>query len=155
MYCTHQGNRRSVFFHQAFHKSATIWSNVYGHPDKMTSHEHWGHSSAWSLPLNAGNKFHSLNGKPAYVHVSTYFGQFGLANSSYAELCILFYITGSYNVILDESHFKELLALHVKPPPASSSSECSLIRMGKCTRSPLDPVNRLACPFCAHSELSI
>ncbi|XP_056602502.1 general transcription factor IIH subunit 2 [Triplophysa dalaica] len=37
---------------------------------------------------------------------------------------------GSYNVILDEGHFKELLMLHVKPPPASSSSECSLIRMG-------------------------
>lgn len=37
---------------------------------------------------------------------------------------------GSYHVILDESHFKELLMLHVKPPPASSSSECSLIRMG-------------------------
>uniref|UniRef100_A0A673JAI0 General transcription factor IIH, polypeptide 2 n=1 Tax=Sinocyclocheilus rhinocerous TaxID=307959 RepID=A0A673JAI0_9TELE len=40
---------------------------------------------------------------------------------------------GSYNVILDESHFKELLMLHVKPPPASSSSECSLIRMGNHT----------------------
>lgn len=40
---------------------------------------------------------------------------------------------GSYHVILDESHFKELLMLHVKPPPASSSSECSLIRMGQCT----------------------
>ncbi|KAI3372407.1 hypothetical protein L3Q82_022686 [Scortum barcoo] len=38
--------------------------------------------------------------------------------------------SGSYHVILDESHFKELLMLHVKPPPASSSSECSLIRMG-------------------------
>ncbi|XP_054880802.1 general transcription factor IIH subunit 2-like isoform X2 [Poeciliopsis prolifica] len=37
---------------------------------------------------------------------------------------------GSYNVILDESHFKELLMLHVKPPPASFSSESSLIRMG-------------------------
>ncbi|XP_077376742.1 general transcription factor IIH subunit 2 isoform X1 [Festucalex cinctus] len=38
---------------------------------------------------------------------------------------------GLYHVILDESHFKELLlTLHVKPPPASSSSECSLIRMG-------------------------
>lgn len=37
---------------------------------------------------------------------------------------------GSYHVILDESHFKELLMLHIKPPPASSSSECSLIRMG-------------------------
>ena len=38
---------------------------------------------------------------------------------------------GTYHVILDESHFKELLMLHVKPPPASSSSECSLIRMGE------------------------
>ncbi|KAF7687674.1 general transcription factor IIH subunit 2 [Silurus meridionalis] len=37
---------------------------------------------------------------------------------------------GIYNVILDESHFKELLTFHVNPPPASSSSECSLIRMG-------------------------
>uniref|UniRef100_A0A4W6FPH7 General transcription factor IIH subunit n=1 Tax=Lates calcarifer TaxID=8187 RepID=A0A4W6FPH7_LATCA len=37
---------------------------------------------------------------------------------------------GLYHVILDESHFKELLMMHVKPPPASSSSECSLIRMG-------------------------
>ncbi|KAM4578264.1 general transcription factor IIH subunit 2 [Fundulus diaphanus] len=37
---------------------------------------------------------------------------------------------GSYHVILDESHFKELLMLHVKPPPASFSAECSLIRMG-------------------------
>ncbi|XP_035382191.1 general transcription factor IIH subunit 2 isoform X1 [Electrophorus electricus] len=37
---------------------------------------------------------------------------------------------GSYSVILDESHYKELLMLHVRPPPASSSSECSLIRMG-------------------------
>lgn len=37
---------------------------------------------------------------------------------------------GTYNVILDESHFRELLMSHVKPPPASSSSECSLIRMG-------------------------
>lgn len=40
---------------------------------------------------------------------------------------------GSYHIILDESHFKELLMLHVKPPPASSSSECSLIRMGEYT----------------------
>lgn len=38
---------------------------------------------------------------------------------------------GTYHVILDENHFKELLMLHVKPPPASSSSECSLIRMGQ------------------------
>ncbi|KAK1806872.1 hypothetical protein P4O66_005353, partial [Electrophorus voltai] len=39
-------------------------------------------------------------------------------------------LAGSYSVILDESHYKELLMLHVRPPPASSSSECSLIRMG-------------------------
>ncbi|PWA16015.1 hypothetical protein CCH79_00019371, partial [Gambusia affinis] len=38
---------------------------------------------------------------------------------------------GSYHVILDESHFKELLMLHVTPPPASFSSESSLIRMGQ------------------------
>nr|XP_019949247.1 PREDICTED: general transcription factor IIH subunit 2-like isoform X2 [Paralichthys olivaceus] len=37
---------------------------------------------------------------------------------------------GLYHVILDESHFKELLMMHIKPPAASSSSECSLIRMG-------------------------
>uniref|UniRef100_H0VPN0 TFIIH C1-like domain-containing protein n=1 Tax=Cavia porcellus TaxID=10141 RepID=H0VPN0_CAVPO len=39
--------------------------------------------------------------------------------------------TGStYHEILDESHYKELLTHHVSPPPASSSSECSLIHMG-------------------------
>ncbi|XP_012519947.1 PREDICTED: general transcription factor IIH subunit 2 [Propithecus coquereli] len=38
---------------------------------------------------------------------------------------------GTYHVILDESHYKELLTHHVSPPPASSSSECSLIRMGR------------------------
>ncbi|XP_043371024.1 general transcription factor IIH subunit 2 isoform X2 [Dermochelys coriacea] len=37
---------------------------------------------------------------------------------------------GTYHVILDESHYKELLMHHISPPPASSSSECSLIRMG-------------------------
>ncbi|KAL4623203.1 general transcription factor IIH subunit 2-like protein [Arapaima gigas] len=37
---------------------------------------------------------------------------------------------GTYHVILDETHFRELLTFHVKPPPMSSSSECSLIRMG-------------------------
>ncbi|XP_053557421.1 general transcription factor IIH subunit 2 isoform X2 [Bombina bombina] len=37
---------------------------------------------------------------------------------------------GTYNVILDESHYKELLMQHVSPPPANNSSECSLIRMG-------------------------
>nr|XP_023421546.1 general transcription factor IIH subunit 2 [Cavia porcellus] len=37
---------------------------------------------------------------------------------------------GMFHVILDESHYKELLTHHVSPPPVSSSSECSLIRMG-------------------------
>ncbi|XP_023418447.2 general transcription factor IIH subunit 2-like isoform X2 [Cavia porcellus] len=37
---------------------------------------------------------------------------------------------GTYHEILDESHYKELLTHHVSPPPASSSSECSLIHMG-------------------------
>ncbi|XP_072372259.1 general transcription factor IIH subunit 2 isoform X2 [Scyliorhinus torazame] len=37
---------------------------------------------------------------------------------------------GTYHVILDESHFRELLNYHVSPPPANSNSECSLIRMG-------------------------
>ncbi|XP_060699882.1 general transcription factor IIH subunit 2 isoform X2 [Hemiscyllium ocellatum] len=39
-------------------------------------------------------------------------------------------LAGTYHVILDESHFKELLNYHVSPPPASSNTECSLIRMG-------------------------
>uniref|UniRef100_A0A672LIT9 General transcription factor IIH subunit n=1 Tax=Sinocyclocheilus grahami TaxID=75366 RepID=A0A672LIT9_SINGR len=56
---------------------------------------------------------------------------------------------GSYNVILDESHFKELLMLHVKPPPASSSSECSLIRMG--TWTALVNQNSLLAATTAHS----
>ncbi|XP_044302431.1 general transcription factor IIH subunit 2 isoform X2 [Varanus komodoensis] len=37
---------------------------------------------------------------------------------------------GTYHVILDESHYRELLMHHVSPPPANSSSESSLIRMG-------------------------
>ncbi|KAF7250263.1 General transcription factor IIH subunit 2 [Varanus komodoensis] len=36
---------------------------------------------------------------------------------------------GTYHVILDESHYRELLMHHVSPPPANSSSESSLIRM--------------------------
>lgn len=37
---------------------------------------------------------------------------------------------GTYNVILDESHFKELLQEHLQPPPATGTTESSLIRMG-------------------------
>ncbi|CAI9719991.1 general transcription factor IIH subunit 2-like [Octopus vulgaris] len=37
---------------------------------------------------------------------------------------------GDYRIILDESHFKDLLNGHVIPPPASGNTESSLIRMG-------------------------
>ncbi|KAH0628048.1 hypothetical protein JD844_008718 [Phrynosoma platyrhinos] len=39
-------------------------------------------------------------------------------------------LSGTYHVILDESHYRELLRHHVSPPPATSGSESSLIRMG-------------------------
>ncbi|XP_023933479.1 general transcription factor IIH subunit 2 [Lingula anatina] len=37
---------------------------------------------------------------------------------------------GSYHVILDETHFRDLLTYHVTPPPARNNAESSLIRMG-------------------------
>ncbi|BFZ23902.1 hypothetical protein BsWGS_26941 [Bradybaena similaris] len=37
---------------------------------------------------------------------------------------------GTYNVILDEPHYKDLLGQHMTPPPASNNAESSLIRMG-------------------------
>ncbi|XP_033097919.1 general transcription factor IIH subunit 2-like [Anneissia japonica] len=37
---------------------------------------------------------------------------------------------GTYGVILDEIHFKELLMEHTLPPPATVNSESSLIKMG-------------------------
>ncbi|KAL3861882.1 hypothetical protein ACJMK2_007896 [Sinanodonta woodiana] len=37
---------------------------------------------------------------------------------------------GRYGVILDETHYKDLLAQHITPPPATVSTESSLIRMG-------------------------
>jgi len=37
---------------------------------------------------------------------------------------------GVHNVILDDLHFKDLLAQHLDPPPSTSLSESSLIRMG-------------------------
>ncbi|CAH1775381.1 unnamed protein product [Owenia fusiformis] len=37
---------------------------------------------------------------------------------------------GQYNVILDESHFKDLLHQFVTPPPATVKTDSSLIRMG-------------------------
>ncbi|CAH1119166.1 unnamed protein product [Phaedon cochleariae] len=37
---------------------------------------------------------------------------------------------GVYNVILDDSHFKDLLLQHVDPPPAAKCLESSLIKMG-------------------------
>lgn len=37
---------------------------------------------------------------------------------------------GTYDVILDESHFQDLLYQQVSPPPATNNTESSLIRMG-------------------------
>ncbi|XP_072035956.1 general transcription factor IIH subunit 2-like [Amphiura filiformis] len=37
---------------------------------------------------------------------------------------------GTYGVILDESHFKDLLMEHTTPPPATANTEPSPIRMG-------------------------
>ncbi|GAB6022943.1 General transcription factor IIH subunit 2 [Chamberlinius hualienensis] len=37
---------------------------------------------------------------------------------------------GTYGVILDDSHFKDLLTEHVTPPPSSMVAASSLIRMG-------------------------
>ncbi|XP_054713295.1 general transcription factor IIH subunit 2-like [Uloborus diversus] len=51
-----------------------------------------------------------------------------------AELVVCRKITktthGTYNVVIDDTHFKELLNEQVSPPPATSSTESSLIRMG-------------------------
>uniref|UniRef100_A0A8C4ISG8 General transcription factor IIH, polypeptide 2 n=1 Tax=Dicentrarchus labrax TaxID=13489 RepID=A0A8C4ISG8_DICLA len=60
---------------------------------------------------------------------------------------------GSYHVILDECHFKELLMLHVKPPPASSSSECSLIRMGFPQHTVASPTDQDAKPSFSMAHL--
>ena len=37
---------------------------------------------------------------------------------------------GEFGVILDDSHFKDLLQTHLEPPPSSTSAEASLIKMG-------------------------
>jgi len=37
---------------------------------------------------------------------------------------------GTYNVILEESHYRDLLTQHLAPPPAEANTEASLIRMG-------------------------
>merc|ERR1712038_142576 len=37
---------------------------------------------------------------------------------------------GEFGVILDDSHFKDLLQSHLEPPPSSASAEASLIKMG-------------------------
>lgn len=37
---------------------------------------------------------------------------------------------GTYNVILDDCHFKDLLYQQIDPPPAASGLESSLIKMG-------------------------
>ncbi|XP_076331444.1 general transcription factor IIH subunit 2 Ssl1 [Tachypleus tridentatus] len=37
---------------------------------------------------------------------------------------------GTYHIILDEHHYKEVLYTHISPPPASGITESSLVRMG-------------------------
>ncbi|XP_075931320.1 general transcription factor IIH subunit 2-like isoform X2 [Petromyzon marinus] len=65
--------------------------------------------------LKAGKVRVSIIGLSAEVHVCT-----ALTKET----------GGSYHVILDESHFKELLLYHVTPPPVSANMDSSLIRMG-------------------------
>lgn len=55
---------------------------------------------------------------------------------------------GSYSVILDEHHFKELLSDHLQPPPASVSTTSSLVRMGFPCPSGVDPLLRTAPSHC-------
>lgn len=52
-----------------------------------------------------------------------------------AELHVCKVITqetkGTYNVVVNQEHFREVLFLHTPPPPATSQkTEASLIRMG-------------------------
>uniref|UniRef100_H0V698 General transcription factor IIH subunit 2 n=1 Tax=Cavia porcellus TaxID=10141 RepID=H0V698_CAVPO len=63
---------------------------------------------------------------------------------------------GMFHVILDESHYKELLTHHVSPPPVSSSSECSLIRMGISSKPGLT-LGGYFCPQCSakYGELPV
>lgn len=55
---------------------------------------------------------------------------------------------GSYSVILDEHHFKDLLSDHLQPPPASVSTSSSLVRMGFPCPSSVDPLLRTAPSHC-------
>lgn len=45
---------------------------------------------------------------------------------------------GTYNVILDDCHLKDLLFQQVEPPPASSCVESSLIKMGFPHQMPIE-----------------
>lgn len=38
--------------------------------------------------------------------------------------------SGTYNVALNETHFKEILLQHTHPPPVSNRVEASLVMMG-------------------------
>ncbi|XP_003737828.1 general transcription factor IIH subunit 2 [Galendromus occidentalis] len=37
---------------------------------------------------------------------------------------------GSYHIVVDEDHLRELLANHLLPPPALNNIECSMVKMG-------------------------
>ncbi|XP_061428353.1 general transcription factor IIH subunit 2-like isoform X1 [Lethenteron reissneri] len=87
--------------------------------------------------LKAGKVRVSIIGLSAEVHVCT-----ALTKET----------GGSYHVILDESHFKELLLYHVTPPPVSANMDSSLIRMGswrvRRRRSQVLSVGGFFCPQC-------
>ena len=37
---------------------------------------------------------------------------------------------GDFGVILDDEHLRDLLNVHLEPPPAAAAAEASLIKMG-------------------------
>jgi transcription initiation factor TFIIH subunit 2 len=61
---------------------------------------------------------------------------------------------GSYSVILDEHHYKELINQHLLPPPASLNTESSLIRMGFPTPVTDSPPSMCVCHLTNNTNFS-
>lgn len=51
----------------------------------------------------------------------------------FTMLCFL-NVTGKYNVILDESHFKDLLNQHTSPPPAMVTDDITFMLIFLCSK---------------------